>query len=72
MKLQQEILSYLSGKVPADRARVSKKVKRHNYSLVNDKNMYNSTIRETEAEDRSTNRRLENKAYMSKVFTQPI
>lgn len=67
MKLQQQILSYLSGKTPSARDKPSKRVKRQNYSLVKDKNLYQSTIRETEAENKSTNRRLENRAYISKV-----
>ena len=69
MKLQQEILQFLSGKIPSDREK-PKKVKRQNYSLVNDKNLYQSTIKETDAQNIST-KRLENGPYMSKAIIQP-
>lgn len=43
MKLQQDILEFLSGKVPAERSVQRKKTKRYNYSIVNDQNLYETT-----------------------------
>ena len=49
MKLQQEILAFMSGKVPTGRDTFQKKkVKRLNYSVVNEPNFYTATIRETD------------------------
>lgn len=54
MKLQQEILSYLSGKLPEDREGSFKKNRRYKYSLVDDSNHYKTVIRETEMEHLNT------------------
>lgn len=44
MKLQQDILEFLSGKIPAERSKPRKKPKRYNYSIVNDQRLYDTTI----------------------------
>lgn len=47
MKLQQEILSFMSGKVPLDRDQEkSKKPKRQSYNFIKDRNRYHTTIKE--------------------------